>query len=64
VLTSSQAPYMPNPSRFGVNEYPPPGGPNITQMYMIHCHGSRYPTSGSAVATLQDRVSELLQSGT
>ncbi|KAL5364971.1 histidine phosphatase superfamily [Aspergillus floccosus] len=58
------SPYMPNPSGFGVNEYPLPAGANITQMHMIHRHGSRYPTSGNAVATLKDRVSELLEGGT
>lgn len=55
---------MPNPSGFGVDEYPLPTGANITQMHMIHRHGSRYPTSSAAVATFPPRIAELLGNGT
>ncbi|KAJ5093730.1 hypothetical protein N7456_009591 [Penicillium angulare] len=58
------SPYMPNPSGFGVNEYPLPPGTNITQMHMIHRHGSRYPTSDASVATVGDRIKGLLANGT
>ncbi|KAJ9482516.1 hypothetical protein VN97_g10913 [Penicillium thymicola] len=58
------SPYLPNPSGFGVKEYPLPSGSNITQMHMVHRHGSRYPTSSSSVATLPDRIAELLGNGT
>lgn len=55
---------MPNPSGFGVKEYPLPAGANITQMHMVHRHGSRYPTSSASVATLPNRIAELLGNGT
>lgn len=55
---------MPNPSGFGVEEYPLPPGTNITQMHMVHRHGARYPTSSANVAQLPDRVDELRRSGT
>lgn len=55
---------MPNPSGFGAQEYPLPPGANITQMHMIHRHGSRYPTTGNPVITFHDRISELLGNGT
>ncbi|KAL4895637.1 histidine phosphatase superfamily [Aspergillus ambiguus] len=58
------SPYMPNPSGFGVDEFPLPEGSRIIQMHMIHRHGSRYPTSGDAVSDLENRVSELIQGGT
>lgn len=43
------SPYFSNPSGFGVNEMPLPAGANITQLHMLHRHGSRYPTSNSGV---------------
>ncbi|KAJ6031976.1 hypothetical protein N7540_002708 [Penicillium herquei] len=60
------SPYMPNPSGFGVEEYPLPPGSNITQMHMIHRHGSRYPTFGDPVPVVyfHTRISELLGNGT
>ncbi|KAJ5873420.1 Histidine phosphatase superfamily clade-2 [Penicillium subrubescens] len=58
------SPYMPNPSGFGVEEYSLPPGSNITQMHMVHRHGSRYPTSSASVATLPKRIAELLGNGT
>ncbi|KAL9127938.1 MAG: hypothetical protein Q9217_003274 [Psora testacea] len=36
-------------SGFGVNEYPLPTGTNITQVHVLHRHGSRYPTTGAPV---------------
>ncbi|KAI9814627.1 MAG: hypothetical protein M1827_003183 [Pycnora praestabilis] len=45
------SPYFPNPSGFGVNEYPLPSGSNITLLNMLSRHGSRYPTTGSGVVT-------------
>ncbi|KAJ5589862.1 hypothetical protein N7450_003834 [Penicillium hetheringtonii] len=58
------SPYMPNPSGFGVDEYALPPGSNITQMHMVHRHGSRYPTQDASVATVPDRINELLSNGT
>lgn len=63
-LTMEARPYMPNPSGFGVEEYSLPPGANITQMHMVHRHGSRYPTSSASVATLPNRIAELLGNGT
>ncbi|GLB07241.1 hypothetical protein AtubIFM57258_002570 [Aspergillus tubingensis] len=37
------SPYYPRSDGFGVDEYPRPKGSNITQMHMLHRHGSRYP---------------------
>lgn len=39
--------YFPNPSGFGVDEYPLPAGAEIVQLNMLSRHGSRYPTTGS-----------------
>ncbi|KAG9835991.1 phosphoglycerate mutase-like protein, partial [Aureobasidium melanogenum] len=41
------SPYFPNPSGFGVDEYPLPPGAEIVQLNMLSRHGSRYPTTGS-----------------
>ncbi|KAI2827372.1 hypothetical protein CBS133816_6481 [Aspergillus niger] len=37
------SPYYPRADGFGVDEFPRPKGSNITQMHMLHRHGSRYP---------------------
>jgi hypothetical protein len=44
--------YFPNPDGFGVDEHSLPAGSNITYLYMLHRHGSRYPTTGSGAPTL------------
>ena len=41
--------YFPNPVGLGVNEFPLPQGANISYLYVLHRHGSRYPTSTSSV---------------
>jgi hypothetical protein len=51
------SPYSPSPG-FGVNEYPLPKGAEILQVQMLSRHGSRYPTSGSNVARLGERVAK------
>ena len=51
------SPYSPSPG-FGVNEYPLPKGAEIVQVQMLSRHGSRYPTSGSNVARLGERVAK------
>lgn len=48
-------PYTPSPG-FGVEEYPMPPGAEIVQVQMLSRHGSRYPTSGSAVAVLGEKI--------
>lgn len=37
---------------FGANEYALPAGANISYVYMLSRHGSRYPTTGSGTPTL------------
>ncbi|KAF2103962.1 phosphoglycerate mutase-like protein [Rhizodiscina lignyota] len=37
--------YFPNPDGLGVNEYSLPKGSNISQVHVLHRHGSRYPTA-------------------
>ncbi|KAL2838121.1 histidine phosphatase superfamily [Aspergillus pseudoustus] len=49
-LMGTLSPYRANPDGFGVDEYALPPGANITQIHMVHRHGARYPTSGSATA--------------
>ena len=43
--------YFPNPIGFGVDEFPLPAGANITYLYMLSRHGSRYPTSTPSVVS-------------
>jgi hypothetical protein len=48
--------YFPNPIGLGVNEYPLPAKANITALYMLHRHGSRYPTTGSGAPTTGQKI--------
>jgi hypothetical protein len=48
--------YFPNPSGFGVEEYSLPPTCNITQVHVLHRHGSRYPTTGSNVQSFATRI--------
>jgi hypothetical protein len=43
--------YFPNPSGFGIDEYSLPSYCNITQVHLLHRHGSRYPTTGNSIQT-------------
>ncbi|KAG9257813.1 histidine phosphatase superfamily [Emericellopsis atlantica] len=52
------SPYSPSPG-FGVNEYPIPEGADIVQVQMLSRHGARYPTSGSNVAGLGQKLGPL-----
>lgn len=63
-LMGNISPYFPNPVGFGVNEYPLPAGANISQVHMVHRHGSRYPTTGAAVQTLGETFTALAKNGT
>ena len=63
-LMGNLSPYFPNPVGFGVNEYPLPAGANISQVHMVHRHGSRYPTTGAAVQTLGETFTALVKNGT
>ncbi|TVY73242.1 3-phytase A [Lachnellula suecica] len=51
--------YAPSPVGFGVDEYPLPRGANITQVHVLHRHGSRYPTVGSEIETFGDKMARL-----
>ncbi|KAI9838306.1 MAG: hypothetical protein M1819_005574 [Sarea resinae] len=57
-LMANLSPYFPNPVGFGVDEYPLPAGANISQVQMLHRHGSRYPTSDSSVAKFGKRIAK------
>lgn len=48
--------YFPNPSGFGVEEYPLPTNATIVQLNMLSRHGARYPTKDSGVETLAAKV--------
>ncbi|PYH98477.1 acid phosphatase, partial [Aspergillus ellipticus CBS 707.79] len=52
------SPYYPRADGFGVDEYAHPRGSNITQMHLLHRHGSRYPTKGetTALADWADKI--------
>ncbi|RAL63244.1 hypothetical protein DID88_004322 [Monilinia fructigena] len=55
-LMGHLSPYLPNPSGFGVAEYPLPPGAKIAQLQMLSRHGARYPTSGSNVVTFGQKI--------
>jgi hypothetical protein len=48
--------YFPNPDGFGVDEHPLPPGSNVSYLYMLARHGSRYPTIGSGAPTLAAKL--------
>ncbi|KIN04795.1 hypothetical protein OIDMADRAFT_157125 [Oidiodendron maius Zn] len=57
-LMGNLSPYFPNPSGFGVHEYPLTPGAKISQVQMLSRHGSRYPTVGSNVQTFGQRIAD------
>ncbi|KAK0731227.1 histidine phosphatase superfamily [Lasiosphaeris hirsuta] len=61
-LMAYLSPYTPSPG-FGVQEYPLPEGAEIVQLQMLSRHGSRYPTTGSNVVNLGDRIAAASGSG-
>lgn len=52
------SPYSPSPG-FGVDEYPIPQDAEIVQVQMLSRHGSRYPTTGSDVEKLGQRIANV-----
>ncbi|KAK2809384.1 hypothetical protein FQN50_003843 [Emmonsiellopsis sp. PD_5] len=50
------SPYFPCPSGFGVEEYPLPEGTNISQVHLLHRHGSRYPTVNSGTRAWAEKI--------
>jgi hypothetical protein len=55
--------YFPNPIGFGVDEHALPPGSNISYLYMLSRHGSRYPTTGSGAPTLAAQILNATASG-
>lgn len=62
-LTGHLSSYFPGPG-FGVSEYPLPPGSNISQVHVLHRHGSRYPTSESSVQAFGDKIVSLTENRT
>lgn len=62
-LMGQLSPYAPNPSGFGVEEYPLPPGSKIGQVHTIHRHGSRYPTTDAGVQEFGKALSENVKAG-
>lgn len=58
------SPYFPNPTGFGVNEYPLPARANISQVHVLHRHGSRYPTTGAGAQKFGSALTKLIQNRT
>lgn len=63
-LVGQLSSYFPNPVGFGANEYPLPPGANISQVNVLHRHGSRYPTGTSPVASFGQKLHNLTSNGT
>ena len=55
-LVGQLSSYFPNPIGFGANEYPLPPGAKISQVNVLHRHGSRYPTGTSSVASFGSKL--------
>lgn len=55
-LMGHLSPYFPNPSGFGVEEFPLPPGAKILQVHMLSRHGSRYPTTGDHTFALGQKL--------
>jgi Histidine phosphatase superfamily (branch 2) len=55
-------PYRPSEG-FGVEEWPLPEGAEVVQLQMVSRHGSRYPTEGSNVQALGDKVKKAKELG-
>ena len=53
--------YFPSPG-FGSKEYSLPPGANLSQVHVLHRHGSRYPTSDSAVPSFGSKLENLTKS--
>ena len=50
-------------SGFGVDECPLPIGTNISQIHVLHRHGSRYPTTGATVEGFGKALAKLVEEG-
>ncbi len=63
-LVGQLSSYFPNPVGFGADEYPVPPGANISQVHVLHRHGSRYPTGTSSVANFGSKLRNITANGT
>ena len=50
-------------SGFGVDEFPLPIGTNISQLHMLHRHGSRYPTTNASVEKFGKALTRFVEGG-
>lgn len=50
-------------SGFGVGEYPLPPGSKISQVHMLHRHGSRYPTTDAGVQKFGEALTKSIKAG-
>lgn len=50
-------------SGFGVDEFALPAGTNISQVHVLHRHGSRYPTTGAGVQKFGTALSGIVKNG-
>ncbi|KAE8140786.1 histidine phosphatase superfamily [Aspergillus pseudotamarii] len=57
------SPYFSSEDGFGVDEYPLPAGANITQMHMLHRHGSRYPSSSEGFPSWAEGIKNSTTAG-
>lgn len=55
-MANFYSPYRPSRLGFGVNEYSLPHGTNITQVHVLHRHGSRFPTENSRTSEWASRI--------
>jgi hypothetical protein len=55
--------YFPNPVGFGAEEYSLPSTCNITQVHVLHRHGSRYPSTGSNIQSFAGRLQNATATG-
>ncbi|KAL9620626.1 MAG: hypothetical protein Q9160_004880 [Pyrenula sp. 1 TL-2023] len=63
-LVGQLSSYFPNPVGFGANEYALPPGANVSQVHVLHRHGSRYPTGDSTVARFGSLIHNITANGT
>ncbi|KAJ5758989.1 hypothetical protein N7520_006145 [Penicillium odoratum] len=62
-IMGDQGPYHSPEEGFGVDEYPLPKGANVTQMHMLHRHGSRYP-GDTSLSTWAAKIANATAKGT
>ncbi|KAL5332309.1 histidine phosphatase superfamily [Aspergillus crustosus] len=58
------SPYFVPEDGFGVEEYPLPSGASISQVHLIHRHGSRYPPDSESIAQWAQGITNASAQGT